>query len=153
MKATGFVRRVDDLGRVVIPKEVRKDLRIREGSSLEIFIDDDTVCFKKYHDPIKIRYDILCNLISFVAKVKKYVLVVDDQIIKSTDNTVNTKEILDSYYKNSKVVYSYKNSHYVFKITINEDTAGLVIVPQDIPHESYDSLIDILRSVVSEEDY
>lgn len=48
MNATGIIRRVDDLGRVVIPKEVRKRVGIKEGMPLEIFIDKDTVTFKKY---------------------------------------------------------------------------------------------------------
>ena len=49
MKATGIVRRIDDLGRVVIPKEIRRVLRIREGDPLEIFTDKDgEVVFKKY---------------------------------------------------------------------------------------------------------
>ena len=50
MKATGIVRRIDDLGRVIIPKEIRKILGIREGDPLEIFIDhsENAVCFKPY---------------------------------------------------------------------------------------------------------
>ena len=55
MKATGIVRRIDDLGRVVIPKEIRRTMRIREGDPLEIFTDleiytnsDGEVIFKKY---------------------------------------------------------------------------------------------------------
>lgn len=49
MKATGIVRRIDDLGRVVIPKEIRRTLRIREGDPLEIFVDrDGEVILKKY---------------------------------------------------------------------------------------------------------
>ena len=49
MKATGIVRRIDDLGRVVIPKEIRRTLRIREGDPLEIYTDSDgEVIFKKY---------------------------------------------------------------------------------------------------------
>ena len=49
MKATGIVRRIDDLGRVVIPKEIRRTLRIREGDPLEIFTGKDgEVVFKKY---------------------------------------------------------------------------------------------------------
>lgn len=49
MKATGIVRRIDDLGRVVIPKEIRKTLRLRDGDALEIFTDSDgEVIFKKY---------------------------------------------------------------------------------------------------------
>ena len=52
MKATGIIRRVDDLGRVVIPKEIRRTCKIREGDPLEIFIDKfgemPVVCFAKY---------------------------------------------------------------------------------------------------------
>ena len=49
MKATGIVRRIDDLGRVVIPKEIRRTMRIREGESLEIYTDNNgEVIFKKY---------------------------------------------------------------------------------------------------------
>ena len=49
MKATGIVRRIDDLGRVVIPKEIRRTMRIREGDPLEIFTDrEGGVIFKKY---------------------------------------------------------------------------------------------------------
>ena len=49
MKATGIVRRIDDLGRVVIPKEIRRTLRIREGDPLEIYTDaNGEVIFKKY---------------------------------------------------------------------------------------------------------
>ena len=49
MKATGIVRRIDDLGRVVIPKEIRRSMRIKEGDPLEIFTTSDgCVCFKKY---------------------------------------------------------------------------------------------------------
>ena len=50
MKATGIIRRVDDLGRIVIPRDIRKEMRIREGEPLEIFVDrnENLVGFKKY---------------------------------------------------------------------------------------------------------
>ena len=62
MKATGIIRRIDDLGRVVIPKEVRRTLGIREGDPLEIYTDTDCVCFKKYQadlDELTATYDLL----------------------------------------------------------------------------------------------
>lgn len=51
MKATGIVRRIDDLGRVVIPKEIRRTLAIREGDPLEIYTTDGGVLFRKYTQP------------------------------------------------------------------------------------------------------
>jgi len=52
LKATGIVRRIDDLGRVVIPKEIRRTLRIREGDPLEIFTDKDGAVILKKYSPI-----------------------------------------------------------------------------------------------------
>ena len=52
MKATGIVRRIDDLGRVVIPKEIRKTLRIKEGTPLEIFTDREGQIILKKYSPI-----------------------------------------------------------------------------------------------------
>ena len=48
MKATGIVRRIDDLGRVVIPKELRRSMKIKEGAPLEIYTHNGAVCFKPY---------------------------------------------------------------------------------------------------------
>ena len=52
MKATGIVRRIDDLGRIVIPKEIRRTLRIREGDPLEIFTDREGKVILKKYSPI-----------------------------------------------------------------------------------------------------
>ena len=51
MKATGMTRRIDDLGRIVIPKEIRKQLRIQEGQSIEIFLNEDKdIVLRKYSE-------------------------------------------------------------------------------------------------------
>lgn len=64
MRPTGIVRRVDDLGRVVIPKEIRKRLDIEENEPLEMFLDDDNrLVLQKYNDAPTATY---------WAKVKKY---------------------------------------------------------------------------------
>ena len=52
MKATGIVRRIDDLGRVVVPKEIRRTLRIREGDPLEIFTEQNGAIVLKKYSPI-----------------------------------------------------------------------------------------------------
>ncbi|MBU2700691.1 AbrB family transcriptional regulator (stage V sporulation protein T) [Sporomusaceae bacterium BoRhaA] len=52
MKATGIVRRIDDLGRVVIPKEIRRTLRIREGDPLEIYVDHEGEVILKKYSPV-----------------------------------------------------------------------------------------------------
>ena len=49
MSSTGIVRKLDDLGRIVIPKEIRKYIGIKEGDSLEIFVDKDEIILRKYN--------------------------------------------------------------------------------------------------------
>lgn len=79
MKATGIIRRVDDLGRVVIPKEIRRNLGIREGEPLEIYTEGrDTVCFRKYEANLDGEIDHLIDIIGTcvddyrtMAKIKK----------------------------------------------------------------------------------
>jgi len=49
MKATGIIRRIDDLGRIVIPKDIRRILRIHENDPMEIFVSEDGIILKKYN--------------------------------------------------------------------------------------------------------
>ena len=75
MRATGIIRRVDDLGRVVIPKEIRRTLKIREGDPLEIFTER-LINFQRYHIILSLHIDIcilLCwNSISLSIFCKNY---------------------------------------------------------------------------------
>ncbi len=86
MKATGIVRRIDDLGRVVIPKEIRRTLRIREGEQLEIFTGKDSEIILKKYSPLGEfgkTADELCA--SFGEVTKKVVCIADkDQIVASS---------------------------------------------------------------------
>lgn len=56
---TGIVRRIDDLGRVVIPKEIRSHLHINEGDPLEISVEDNKVCFELYHPEIPFKDELI----------------------------------------------------------------------------------------------
>lgn len=63
MRATGIIRRIDDLGRVVIPKEIRRTVRIREGDPLEIFVENGAVIFKKYQTMgnLETQCNVICD--------------------------------------------------------------------------------------------
>lgn len=86
MKATGIVRRIDDLGRVVIPKEIRRTLRIREGDPLEIFTDREGAIVLKKYSPIGEITLFAKQYAESLAQVSNYaVLVTDrDQYIATT---------------------------------------------------------------------
>ena len=74
MKATGMVRRIDDLGRVVIPKEVRRYLGIQESDSLEIFVDEykEEIILKKYNTlDYRYMWDMLKKDVSIADKLSE----------------------------------------------------------------------------------
>lgn len=77
MKETGMVRRIDELGRVVIPKEIRKTLRIKVGDPLEIFTDRDELLLRKY-SPVQSMGDFAATFAESVAEVTECVCAVFD---------------------------------------------------------------------------
>ena len=86
MKATGVIRRIDELGRIVIPKEIRKTLRIKEGENLEIYIDEnENIILKKYSFMNKID-DLAQDFTdSIYAQYKHDILIMDcDHIIAAS---------------------------------------------------------------------
>lgn len=78
MKSTGVVRRIDDLGRIVIPKEIRRNLKIRDGESLEIFIDSDMIILKKY-SRLENMNNTSQNLIDKISELSGYEIMVTDR--------------------------------------------------------------------------
>lgn len=82
MKATGVVRRIDDLGRIVLPKELRRTLRIKEGESLEIFVEgDDSIILKKYSPLSEINALITDYVNSLYETSHKNISIVDHEIV------------------------------------------------------------------------
>lgn len=101
MKATGIVRRIDDLGRVVIPKEIRRTLKIREGDPLEIFLDNQGgVTFHKY-SLLGINDDVLrtAKLMAKFTGVEIAIYDTDCKLTGGPSYPVNTPEIWDDFYK------------------------------------------------------
>ena len=95
MKATGIVRRIDDLGRVVIPKEIRRTLRIREGDPLEIFTEKDgEVIFKKY-SPIGELSDFASQYAEVLAKTSGYGVCITDHDVIIAVSGAPKRELLE----------------------------------------------------------
>ena len=95
MKATGIVRRIDDLGRVVIPKEIRRTMRIREGDPLEIFTDNEgEVIFKKY-SPIGELSGFASQYAEALAKIDGHPVVVCDRDHVIAVSGIPKKELLE----------------------------------------------------------
>lgn len=95
MKATGIVRRIDDLGRVVIPKEIRRTMRIREGDPLEIYTDrEGEVIFKKY-SPIGELQSFAAQYAETLQKICSMAVVICDRDAVIAAAGVSKKEYLD----------------------------------------------------------
>ena len=75
---TGIIRRIDELGRIVIPKEIRKKLRIDNGESLEILIEDDNIILKKY-SPVESLNDVVNKYVDIFSQVIKCNIIVVDR--------------------------------------------------------------------------
>lgn len=139
METTGIIRRVDSLGRIVIPKELRKSLRIKSGECLEIFLDNDKIILRK-KDLINGYSDSLEQLIDIISKATNTSILITD-----TDKTLFAsgnlsikylyKPIDDSIYnaiikrKRQKDNFiSGNNLEYIVQpIIINGDAIGSVI--------------------------
>lgn len=79
MKATGIVRRIDDLGRVVVPKEIRRTLRIREGDPLEIYTDREGEIILKKYSPIGELSQFAAQYAKILSETTGYLVCVSDR--------------------------------------------------------------------------
>ena len=97
MKATGVVRRIDELGRIVLPKELRKNLRIREGENIEIYMyENSNIILKKFSSLKNINEvaDYVTNSINKVTKLNT-MIIDSDSVVSYSGN--NKKEYVNKY--------------------------------------------------------
>ena len=99
MKATGIVRRMDELGRVVIPKEIRRSLRIKEGDPLEIFTDQmngcSMVCFRKQEA-------------GFMNSLTRLADAIDDEMMDDASDEQRDK-VREHFYEITKILKDWEN--------------------------------------------
>ena len=113
MKATGIVRRIDDLGRVVIPKEIRRTMRIREGDPLEIYTDTDgEVIFKKY-SPIGELSSITAQYADVLSRGTGLAVIITDRDSVIACAGISKKEVLDRRISQSLESIMEKRENYV----------------------------------------
>lgn len=95
MKATGVVRRIDDLGRIVIPKEIRKTLRIKEGTPLEIFTENEGNIILKKYSPIGELTNFSEKYVSSLFNVTNLVSIVSDKDSIIAVSGISKKNLLE----------------------------------------------------------
>ncbi len=121
MKATGIVRRIDDLGRIVIPKEIRRTLRIREGDPLEIFTDKEGEVILKKYSPIGELSDFATQYAESLHKTSGHITCITDRDTIIAVSGASKKEFLEKQLSSD------------VEKTIEEKTTLLIKSPEEKP--------------------
>ena len=151
MKATGIVRRIDELGRVVIPKEIRKNLRINEGENIEIFVDGENIILKKF-SVIKKLGDLAQNFTDAIYYFLKHNIIITDtdsviassgkykkeclnrEISDSLITSIQRREkMLETHNKNLIITkdFGLECTYVINSVFAHGDVVGLVIIFSD----------------------
>lgn len=170
MKSTGIIRRIDDLGRVVIPKEIRKNLNIKENDSLEIFIDGENIILKKYSNLSKVeklfnKYINILNEITsnsviitdrekVLATTKKEEKLIGKEISAYLDNILESRnKVLSNDNRGLEITKGniLEGNYYILPMIVNSDINGLIIIisNNDISDLSKVSLEIINKIIIS----
>ena len=141
MKPTGITRRIDELGRIVIPKEIRKNMYIKTGELLEIYLlDEDSLVFKKY-STLRKENNILEKFINIVTKEMHLNIFITDfnKIIFSNLNDLKNRDISDSLNDNNKgssilLTQSYviKKPYSFYNLNVNGDFIGYIVFEYNV---------------------
>ena len=129
MKATGVVRRIDDLGRIVIPKEIRKTLRIKEGDPLEIFTDKEGEVILKKYSPIGELSEFATTYAETLAKTTGHIACITDKDTVIAVAGGSKKEFLEQglskqleeVLENKEIYSSSDNNEIALPITENDN--------------------------------
>ena len=147
MKATGIVRRIDDLGRVVIPKEIRRTLRIREGDPLEIFTDREGGVILKKYSPIGELSDFSKEYADSLQQTIGHIILVTDK-----DNIISVSGASKKEYMDRKVSTELEKVMEDRKATIfGEGTNKLIAIYDDEELEGKYSA-EVIAPIIAEGD-
>ena len=168
MKATGVVRRIDDLGRIVIPKEIRRTLRIKEGDPLEIFTDKEGEIILKKYSPIGELTEFASTYADTISKTTGHITCITDKdtviavaggskkdflekgLSKELEEVLENKEIFKSKENNEIAIPITKNEgreriyngQVIYPIITDGDVVGSVILLSKQPNQKMGDVED-----------
>lgn len=150
MKATGIVRRIDDLGRIVIPKEIRRTLRLREGDPLELYTDGGAVIFKKYVPTSETDVsNIIKGMVASIGAIDKNLRAAayntDGVRIKATHTTIFAPSLSDTPDKAEEIEECFN----VLPITDGCDTMAYLVIDDDHNKELVNAIIRTTQYILS----
>ena len=147
MKATGIVRRIDDLGRVVIPKEIRRTLRIREGDPLEIFTDKEGEVILKKYSPIGELGDFATQYAESIHKTSGHITCIADRDTIIAVSGASKKEFLEKSLSTDLERVIEEKATFVVK---SPDEKTISILADEAPDRRYSS--QVVSPIISEGD-
>lgn len=148
MKATGIIRRIDDLGRVIIPKEIRRTLRIREGDPLEIFIEKDCVCFQKYSALGSLSEDILRVAQTMAQRTFKHQVAIYDRDSK-VSGPISYSSYADESWEDNRTPFKYERMG-VYPIISDGEVYGYICCPESDMGAEMDMIVRYLSIVMGD---
>ena len=172
MKSTGVIRKIDELGRIVLPKEIRRNLGIRDGENLEIFVENDSILLKKY-SKMQDYNEVVKNLANIVNDTFDFKVIITDRdkvLFSSVEEIEINQEIgenllylikeRESVLKSSLSSYTFKDNDLkgyflIIPIISSIDCLGLVILydaNNQIPEYQSDVLKLVANIIISKID-
>ena len=154
MKTTGVIRRIDELGRIVIPKEIRKSLRIKNGESLEVFLDGDSIILKKFSQIESLENISVDHVEAFNQIIKHNIIVTDrDKVVavsgplkkkylgkninEFTERSIERRDSFSEKQKKEfKIIENVEDvGYYTFVSIVNSGDAigSVIIISTDLP--------------------
>ena len=131
MKSTGITRRIDDLGRIVIPKEIRKNLKIIENEVLEIFINNDEIILKKF-SPFNDSEKVLSDYIKVINDMTG-----NDVIITDRDKVILSSKKLEEKLLNKKLSEYVNDLIENRSIFLSNDMKGIEVIDNEKIKQNY----------------
>lgn len=131
MKSTGITRRIDDLGRIVIPKEIRKNLKIKENEVLEIFINNDEIILKKF-SPFNDSEKVLSDYIKVISDMTG-----NDVIITDRDKVILSSKRLEEKLLNKKLSEYVNDLIENRSIFLSNDMKGIEVIDNEKIKQNY----------------
>ena len=173
MKTTGVIRRIDELGRIVIPKEIRKNLRIKNGENIEIFLDGDAIILKKFSQ-IESLENVSVDYVEAFNQIIHHNIIVTDrdkviavagplkkkylgkEINEFTERSIERRDSFsDKQKRNFKIIEDEEEIGYFSFASIvdNGDAIGsVIIISTDIPiTDMEDKLAIVLSKLLSKQ--
>ena len=173
MKTTGVIRRIDELGRIVIPKEIRKSLRIKNGESLEVYLDGDSIILKKFSQ-IESLESISVDYVEAFNQIIKHNIIVTDRdkvvavsgplkkkylgknINEFTERSIERRDYFSEKQKKEfKIIEDEEDvGYYTFASIVNNGDAigSVILVSLDTPlSDTEDKLAIVLSNLLSKQ--